>query len=554
MAIADDISVAPNGDIRWTGTTATYTVLELHRYLQDLADNASSAGDDLLDITNQTPSDRSTDNIITLLNGYNIDDTVAAQLFDGSIIQAGGDTIYDGLVVLAGAGMYLEIVQNGALITPNFWTNGINADPANGISHRFMVKVRDAGADIDGRRLLCQTREWGFTYSEFRINGTARGNNVAALLYVTDSNNQTLIGTIAGIGDIVNNNEGYSGIDVNNDTTNEFYYSNWDRGANTINTFYERMKWLSRRGSVQTLYGLNGELFRGITHEIDLAGGAPSGTFQEPEQVSWSGGTGQLLAIDDTSAASATKMWIQLLTGVAPTAGQAITGGTSSAVSSNVSGSPTERPVPAAVNLPFVGSSTGTSLSGAYGFGIEAADLTAADTLTDLGNAAVNPPNFVQFSVGGLVSGEDYVLVTPESGGTIDNSQLTANGAQTAGAGTFVVNEVIPLDTPSSGTFRVVRATDGQTDRVEYASYSGSTFTLTGTLPTNVDNGAAAYISYLDKLAGAAVESFTSVYQSDRPLFIRVRDGGGTPIKPFETTGTLGSAGGSTTAIRTSDA
>jgi len=37
-------------------------------------------------------------------------------------------------------------------------------------------------------------------------------------------------------------------------------------------------------------------------------------------------------------------------------------------------------------------------------------------------------------------------------------------------------------------------------------------------------------------------------------LFIRVRDGAGTPIKTFETTGTLGSAGGSTTAIRTSDA
>jgi hypothetical protein len=44
-----------------------YTVLELHRFLQDLADNASASGDDLLDITSSTPSERSTVNIITLL-------------------------------------------------------------------------------------------------------------------------------------------------------------------------------------------------------------------------------------------------------------------------------------------------------------------------------------------------------------------------------------------------------------------------------------------------------------------------------------------------------
>ena len=41
---------------------------------------------------------------------------------------------------------------------------------------------------------------------------------------------------------------------------------------------------------------------------------------------------------------------------------------------------------------------------------------------------------------------------------------------------------------------------------------------------------------------------------ANRSLFIRVRDGAASPIKTFETTGTLGSAGGSSTAIRTSDA
>ena len=100
MAIADDISVAVNGDIRYTGTTDNYTVIAFHRFLQDLADDAAASGDDLLDITGETPSDRSTDNIITLLAPFNIDDTLAEHLFDGSITQDTGDTVYSGLVVV----------------------------------------------------------------------------------------------------------------------------------------------------------------------------------------------------------------------------------------------------------------------------------------------------------------------------------------------------------------------------------------------------------------------------------------------------------------------
>ena len=81
-----------NGNIRYIGddhggASPSYaTVIELHRALQDFADDASSSGDDQLDITDPTPSDRSTDNIITLLGSYNIDDTAAEHLFDGSII------------------------------------------------------------------------------------------------------------------------------------------------------------------------------------------------------------------------------------------------------------------------------------------------------------------------------------------------------------------------------------------------------------------------------------------------------------------------------------
>jgi hypothetical protein len=549
--VAADWSIAANGNIRYIGdahggASPSYaTVIQLHRALQDFADDATAAGNDVLDITYNTPSERSTDNIITLINGYNIDDTAAEHLFDGSVIQSGGDVIYDGIVNFGNA-TFIEVVQNGAIIANDFWNSfapsGFNGSTVAGISHRFLVKVRTGGADIDGRRLLGLQRELGKGYAEFAINGSSRGNNVLALSESTDLNNQTAAGTIATWTDIVNNKQGYSLIDVTGDSVTEPYYSNWDIGSRTINQFYERIKWLTRRGSASTVYGLTGGLFRGITHDIPVD--TPTGTFVEPEAVSWSGGTGQLLAINSTTAP--TRMWIQLLTGVAPTDNQTITG--ASTATCLVNGTVTERTITIGGGAPLV--STGTAIIGPYGLGIEAADLSSSVNLTDLNAVVRQPPNNVTFTVSGLVSGEDRVLVGPESGGVLQTSQFTLNGARTAGATVVVITGSIPTDTPTSGTIRVF---NGSTyDRIVYSSYTGSTFTVSP-IPNNLSNGANGFISYVDKLAGASSETFTSVFSTSRSLFVRVRDGASTPIKTFETVATLGSAGGAVTVIRTTD-
>jgi hypothetical protein len=562
MPINTDFEIQNDKDIRYIGAAhgvtgaGYYTVLELHRWLQDLADDSSSSGDDFLDITRDTPSDKSFDTIIQLINSYNIDDTAAEHLYGGSIIQSAGAVIYDGVQIIANAGAHVEVVQNAAIVANDFWNTipfgssnkGLNPDASNGISHRFILKVRTGAADIDGRRALFQTREWGKTYSEFKINGTGRGVNVVPLTFADDLNNTTLEATVAGWTGITNVTAGYNGIDVNNDGADEFYYSEWNRDTFTINQFFERMKWLSRRGSASTLYGLNGEVFRGITHEINTDGG--TGTFSAFEAISWSGGTGQLLA---RNANQPTKVWMQLLTGVPPTDNQTITGGTSGATClCNVV--VTER----ALSFPFCGVSTGSAIIGAFGFGVEALDLSANDKLFDLTNTQRTPPNFVTFTVLGLVSGEDSVLVAPADGSAIDLNQFTLNGALTGAAVTaVVVNEAIPADTPASGSIRLQR-TNGAYSRHPYSAYNAGTKTFTITShnfsSNNAANGANAYVSYIDKVATAVSESFTVVYASDRALYIRVRDGGVTPIKTFETTGTLGSGGGSATAVRTSDA
>lgn len=556
MAIGSDFSVASNGDIRYTGGGTNYTGIEFYRWLGTLMASQSSSGDDLLDITIATAADRSTDEIFTLRAPFNIDQTVSEHLYDCSITQNGGADIWDGIVCYAPPGMYLNIIQNGALAA-NFWTTGLNADAANGISHRFLLKTRTAGVDIDGRRLIGDTREFNKLYSYFPINGTGRGKNVLALSYDDDPNNQTAAATVAGWVTITNV-EGYQLLATNDAAVDDPYYSQFDRATFTINQLNERLKWLTRRGSTSTLYGVNGGLFRGITHQVGLT--TPrTGTFAATELVSWgagaTAGTGIMVAIDSTTVG--TKLWIQLTTGVIPSASVTITGGTSAATATN-SGSPVER----APNksTAFHGSSTGTSLNGAYGVGVKTTSLSSADKLTDLNNALKQPPNYVTLSVFGLVVGEDEVYVGPESAGAPNFAQfalsVTLNGAaETA----VVVGSAIPSDTPATGKIRIEKDT-GARRLVSYTSWTSSTFTIASTDFSGANAATAGNdvsIAYIDKLATATTEAFTTIYSADRALYVRVRDGGAAgdllPIKTYETTVTLGSAGGSVTVSRLAD-
>jgi hypothetical protein len=653
MTIQTDIAIDVSGNIYYKGAVhgasgaGYYTVIQLHRFLQDLADDATAAGDDLIDITTITPSDRSTDNIITVKTGFQLDDAnvsatdaISEHLYDGSIIQEGDGTVYDGILVIAAAGMDLQIIQNGAVLTNDYWNTvpfgltgkGLNRDVANGISHRFILKVNNAGTPIDGQRLIGETRVTGKTYSEFKINGTSKGNNVMALTFANDLNdtvdtsgytdvyhnrvdstttvsgvnadsqavlnvvdgaqftegdlimwgthqheyqiltiatnaltlNRNIVTATAGAETVYILSNGYVAIDVNNDTTDEFYYGEWDRGAQTINNFYTRMKYITVYDTSHYVYGIAGNVFRGITHELDVDG--PTGTMAAVEPISWSGGTGQLLAIDSPTAA--TKIWFQLLTGVVPTDNQTITGGISAAtvLAELTGGSLTER----TISTPFVGVSTGSALIGSYGLSLQTADLAATDKVFDLTNTQRTPPNNVTFTVNDVVSGEDRVLLGPKAGGTaLQTGQFALSTALTGGSTSVVVKVGTETpgtgtnsatDTPATGTIRV-QGDDGIYYRVAYTGVTiqASTMTFTGVAsPPVAAIDQNVYISYIDKLATGTSESVTVVYAgTPRDLFVRVRDGGtagdNEGIKTFETAGILGSSGGSSTAIRTSD-
>ena len=623
--VPGDWSITRNGaalDVRYIGddhadASPTYTTtIELHRALQDFADQEQDSGDDELSIIDDTPSDRGgVDTNITLLNGCNIDDASSQFIYDGSITQDGGDTIYDGIQVFGNASI-IQVIQNGARIDDDFW-NYTNmktavADAASSTTHRFLIKVRENGVDIDGRRLLGTQRELGTTYTEFFIGGgTNRGNNVLALTANVDNNNQTAGATIATWDSITNVTEGYNLIDIGG--VNYAFYSEWNIGTQSKNDFFERAKWIQTRvGDIgggadtrdadQVIYGLQGDIFRGVTHSVTID--TPTGTFTEPERVTWGDATdvtagafvvgntyrivtagttdytligavdsavgtiftatgagagtgtaetitgwGQLLAIDSVTAG--TEMWIQLLAGVQPANNQSIEGVSSGATALVNVTVDTET-----INLPFIGSSTGAAILGAFGSGIETDDLGQNDRPIDLTGTTRTPPNNVTYSVNNTVVG-DYVISANNSGGNFDFTQLATNATyNSAGITSIVMTTAIPTDIPSSGTLRIELDT-GSYKRVVYDSFTGSTFTIPSTDFSGTQaatSGNNAFVTYIDRVATGVTETATYVYDADRTLFTRVRNATpGSEIKTFETTALVGSGGGSSTVGRIDD-
>jgi len=712
----------PTSVITYTGgdhgtATASYaTVIEWHRWLQDLADDATAipASNDELDITDILPSSRATDNFITLLGNYTLTDVAAEHLYDGSVVSSDG-TIYDGIVNYGNIGIMIQLHQNGAVLSDDFWnfsvggsdtsstnnttvmtdtgqswtvnqwadyvirnttdgshglivsntattitvaeliggtdndwdtsdayliSQGLNSDSTQGISHRFLVKVNNAGSEIDSRKLLGTNRTYLKTYGEFLISATARGNNVLALADALDLNNTTAETTVSAWTDIfmdrtdstttvngVNStgqavlnvadgtqftagdfimsgvatdateyqidsiatnaltlsqnlqvatagaetvfisNYGFTSIDVDNNSVNENYYTQWDRGAKTINQFTEYEKYTTRDGAVLTKFGMNPELFRGISTEITID--TPSGTWSPCEDISWTAGsggatgTGQMLAINSPTAG--TSMWIQIFSGGAPGDNGVITGGISGATSA-VNVTVTDRsPL---IKTPYVGVSTGSAIIGSYGLALQSADLASTDLVFDLTNASITPPNNVTFSVNNPEAGEDYILVAPWDGTStdaqgdpeVDYNQLLTNALLSADNITaFVMSTTIPSDTPSTGFIRV-EDDDGFWRKISYDSWSSDTFTSSSSngeedfASVNAGAGSRVFIAYIDRLTAADPEEFTFVYSSDRKFVIKARDGAGTPIKEYIATGTMGANGGSTSVIRVSDA
>jgi hypothetical protein len=271
-------------------------------------------------------------------------------------------------------------------------------------------------------------------------------------------------------------------------------------------------------------------------------------------------GTGLLCALDDQGTTG--NLYLCKLTGLNPINNSEIYGATSLA-SCLVNGTPETR----TINNQYWGIYTGSNHQTNFGLGLDATDGIVGDIFPNLLGVNQSPPNNQQGQVTGLKLG-DTVTVYPWDGVSLDvngnalptYAEATLTTALVAGVSTTAVVSAIPDNTPASGFLRIQRDSDNNFDLVEYSSYSGLTYTLVGTAPSNAAIGNNVMRAFIDQeMIADGTASYTAVKgASNTSVAIRVSNGytaaKNGPIKPYPTTAVFGANGFSVGATRTSDA
>lgn len=494
MAIADDFNIDSNNNIRANtafvpGTHSRYTTLELHAWLQSLADDAAASGDDLLDILDANPSElagkrnASRPMALTLLNGFNIDDTAMHWFKFGSIEQSVGNQLYTGLRVLGTLvpNSPIYITQGGAKIT-KYWQD---ADASN---FQILVKAKSGGTLIDSGNITVYSRKYGQTYSHFDVNLAAGGEQTAALSTVMDNNVDT--GTMTP-------------------TIARSYFSSDIGGTATPGT--EKIA-LSYGDTSQDIGDGNGpKLYKGT---ITLDGSTSLANAYQA--LMWA------CSENSTIIFNTVEGWrYRVLPG---------------------------QSYPENVAAPM-GTFAGGKWFVAQGWwltGVQAADSKNYQLISHDGTICI-PPTSILIEVTNTTP-SDYVLVARDDGaGGILDDEYTVTASQ--GATSITVAGLKP-DTPASGVIRI------NGNRHTYTSWSGTTiYGLSPAVPTGGYSSAPAFIPFIDGVpSSTSIQSAPMQFAGNFTARFRVRNGGSSPIMPFESTMSVTSTGGSGTTVRNPDA
>ena len=486
-------TINSSGDIRQVsafvpGTNARYTTLELHAALQDLADNATPAGDDLVSILGNNPSElagkrnASRPMALTLLPNYNLNDATSQWFKFGSVEQNSGNDLYTGLKVIGSlvASSPIYILQNGSKLT-KYW-----ADADVNTSFQILVKAKASGTLIDSGNVTVFSRKYGQTYSHFDANLAAGGEQAAALSTAIDANVDTGVMTpavaasyfataIGGTGgaspkislaytETTQNLGGGQGALLHKGTITL-------DGSISVARAYQALMWACSESSTITFNSIPGFRYRvlpGQTYAENVA--APFGTF--------AGGK-----------------W-------------------------------------------FVA-------QGWWLTGVQAADSKNYQLISHTG-VTETPPTSIVIEVGNVTT-SDYVLVARDDGsGDILDTEYTVTASASA---TTVTVTGLKADTPASGVIRIGG------DRYTYTNWSGTTVSgLSPAIKTGGYSSAAAFIPFVDGVpSGTSIQSAAMQFAANFTARYRVRNGGGSPIVPFESTMAVTSNGGSGTTVRTAD-
>lgn len=500
MINASKFTIDASGNIRQVSafvpaTDSRFSTLDLHAFLQDLADNSAPAGDDLVSILGNNPSElagkrnASRPMALTLLPNFNINDATAQWFKFGSIEQNSGADLYTGLKVLGSlvANSPIYITQSNAKIT-KYWQD---ADASN---FQILVKAKASGTLIDSGSVVVFSRKYGQTYSHFDVNLAAGGEQAAALSTSLDTNVDTGVMTPAVCAG---------------------YFSTAIGGTATPGT---QKITLAYGDTTQDLGGGQGSLLHKGTITLD----GSITLAQAYQALMWACSESSTITFNSVPG------WrYRVLPG--------------QTYAENIA-------------APF-GSFAGGKWFVAQGWwltGVQAADSKNYQLVSHTG-VTETPPTSVAIQVGGVVAG-DYVLVARDngSGGFANDTTLAASA--TAGA-TSVTLTAAPADTPTApGSQTCYIRING--NRHTYTGRSGNTISgLSPAVPAGgYASGLPVFIPFIDAVAaGTSIQSANFQFGSNFTARYRVRNGGGSPIVPFESTLAVTSNGGSGTAVRGSD-
>lgn len=500
MTINTDFNISAVGAITQAaafvpGTSARYNTLELHQWLQDLADNAApdTTNGDYVSILGVNPSELAGKRnaarpmALTLLNAFNIDDATAQWFKFGSIEQNTSAQLYTGLKVLGSlvASSPIYILQNGAKIT-KYW-----ADSDAG-SFQILVKAKATSSDTTLKNITVFSRKYGQTYSHFDVDLSAGGEQSAALSTALDTN--VAVGTMTP-------------------AIAASYFSTAIGGTASTPKIT-----LAYGDTTQDLGGGQGSLLHKATITLD----GSTSLANAYQALMWA------CSEASTIAFNAIPGWrYRVLPGQTYAENAA---------------------------APF-GSFAGGKWFVAQGWWL--AGVMAADSknyqLTSHTGTTETPPTSIAIQVGGVVSG-DYVLVARDDGSS-GFLQDTTLASAAAAAATTVTLTAAPSDTPTApGSQTCYIRIAG--NRHTYTARAGNVISgLSPAVPSGgYASGAAVFIPFIDAAAtSTSVQSAYFQYNANFTCRYRVRKGTSPSIVPFESTLAVTSNGGSGTAVRNAD-
>ena len=343
-------SIAGDGALDGKVHPRAYSALELHRLGAYLNTNEDVFTDDQVSMLVPDVTEKDTPDIMRLLGANNISLEVAQHMYGGSVEQAGGDTLFSGCDVQINspnANSEPVLIFDDQIVTA-YWKNAYMPNSVRG-KVRLLILTRQDGVDFDGKRIKGKLLEYGDNYFENQtILGTAFTG--LGLFSADDTNNNTPAGTVAGAPyNSIVITEGLQQLDFNNGNGATPFAGSVDFGtANSLQT-NERAKWIQRRGTAETLFGRNAQLYTGNNLNFAYDGEA-GGPFGQNEELAWgnvitysgqtvnlalnevvtfapSGAKGRLIYYDDNGATG--TCIFDLEPGINPTTADTMTGVTS---------------------------------------------------------------------------------------------------------------------------------------------------------------------------------------------------------------------------------